>query len=195
MNPHDNSTQSGRVPLFLREMSRKLFLGQWRAAERDVAGRPKATGNVPRIADSNGWLLEDASEEAAAVAQQTAEDSTEEAATDAGAAEAALATDVVVDQVRDGADSLKPAANKLAVLRVEALDDVADLVVAGEDSALVSEDAAFTVQQTAHKPVQHPSVDPTEEAAETARTGRSRNRAYRSKAQTEYKPGCTDPSY
>jgi hypothetical protein len=191
MNPGDNSTQSGQVPPLARNIEKTFFSGSDQGAERGVAGRPKATGNGPR--NRFEWLLEDASEEAAAVAQQTAEDSAEEAATDAGAAEAALAADVVVDQVGDGADGLKPAADDLAVLRVEALDDVAELIVTGEDAALVSEDPAFTVQHTADEPVQQTAIDSTEDTAQTG-TGRSGNRAYRSKAQTEREPGCTDPS-
>jgi hypothetical protein len=50
------------------------------------------------------------------------------------------------------------------------------------------------MQQTAHDAVEQPAIEPTEDTAETACTGRSRNRAYRSKAQTEREPGCTDPS-
>jgi hypothetical protein len=172
--------------LFLREISRTFLFGHRDPSGRDVAGRPKATGNG--FAQADFERLEDASEEAGAVAQQPAEHAAEQTPADVVVAEAALAADVVVEEAPDVAHDLEAATDELAVFGVEAPYDVAELVIAGKHSALVSEDPAFAVQQTADKPVEQVAVESTEQA------GRSRGRTHRSKAQPEHQPGRTDPS-
>ena len=110
--------------------------------------------------------LEDASEEAGAGAQQTAEDAaeTEGSAADGRAAEAALSADLRFRQhVADAADDLQRA---VAGLAGQAADHVTELVVAGENTALVTEDSALTAEQPAHETVEQSSIEQSQEAAD-----------------------------
>ena len=89
------------------------------------------------------------------------------------------------------------AADEAVVLGPEALDDVTELVVAGDDAALVTEDSAFAAQQPAHEPAEaeQSALASAQEAAEYRHPGRSRYRTRRSEAQAEHEPGCTYPSF
>src|SRR5256885_13913387 len=115
--------------LFLREIRWKVLCRTYGDCPgRGVAGRPEATGNT----GTSGFrcdLLEDASEEAGAAAQQPAQDSTqrtaEEASANRRACEAVFATDVRAERVSDGADNICAAADN--VVRTEALNDITKL--------------------------------------------------------------------
>ena len=167
MNPRDNSTQSGQVPLSARNIRRNKPDTESQPG-RDVAGRPKAAGNVEQALSCAGGTgaLEDASEEAGAAAQQTAEDAaeTEETAADGRA-------DRSCPHRRSGAwptrrrPHRRPPAGRPA-LAGETTDDVTELVVAGQDTALVAENPTFAAEQPAHETVEQPSVEQSQEAAD-----------------------------
>jgi hypothetical protein len=114
--------------------------------------------------------LEDSPEKAGSAAQQTTQDAaeaasqqtTEGAAADGRGAEAALAADVrVARHVLHRADNLERTADQAAIVRSKALNDITELVVSGQETALVTEDPAFALQQPAHKTAQQSTVDPT----------------------------------
>ena len=124
------------------------FLGRRPATPgRDVAGRPKATGNgSKRKLVLQVVLLENSSEEAGAAAQQTAENpaETEGSAADGRAAEAALAADLRRRQhVADRTDDLQ---RTVAGLAGQASYDLTELIVAGEDAAFVTEDSTLSAE-------------------------------------------------
>jgi hypothetical protein len=111
-------------------------------------------------------VLENASEEARAGAQQTAEDAaeTEGSAADGRAVEATLSADVRFRQhVADRADDLQRAVTGLPG---QTADHVTELVVAGENAALVTEDSAFTVEQPACETAEQSSIEQSQEAAD-----------------------------
>jgi hypothetical protein len=106
-----------------------------------------------------GRALEDSSEEARPAAQQPTEDATEEAASDGGATEAALAAHVRIAQgVTDRSDDFHRSEEPVAVFG-EPADHVTQLVVAGQDAALVTEETALAVEQAAQEASEEAAVD------------------------------------
>jgi hypothetical protein len=135
----------------------------------------------------SGRALEDSSEEARPAAQQSAEDATEAApedaaedpAADGGATEAVLAADVRVGQrVTDRADDIHCSEETVA-LSGETTNHIAQLVVAGQDAALVTEDTALAVEQAAQQTSEEAAVDRPEYTLRAVRG-------------SGHRPGCTD---
>jgi hypothetical protein len=193
--------------LFRREIFWNFGIGASRdnfiSRQRDVAGRPKATGNVVRKQTES--CLEDSPEKAGAAAQQTAQEAAEDipaehtaegAAPDHRPAEAAFAAHVRVGHhVTDRPDNVEAAADEAVVARVrEPGDHVAELVVSGDDAALVTEEPAFTLHEAPDETAEQPAVNATEEAADRVTAGGvSRNHACCAEAQTEREAGCAYP--
>ena len=146
--------------------------------------------------------LEHAAEEARAAAQQAAEDATEEATADGRRFEAVPAADLrSAEHVAHRADDLKAAAHDPVVRAGQPTDHLAELIIPGEHTTLVAEDAALAVEQGAEEAAQQPSVDRTQEAADRRRRGgdlcggRGGHAVHRSEAQAERHARRTDPSY
>jgi hypothetical protein len=142
-----------------------------KGAGRDVAGLPKAAGNVGMRKQMCGKGLEDSPEEAGPAAQQPAEDATEAAAqqtaqgsaADSRIAEAVLAADIrVAQRVTDRSNDLHRSEEAVTFLG-ETTDHVAQLVIAGHDAALVAEETALATQQATQETAEDAAVDGTED--------------------------------
>lgn len=116
--------------------------------------------------------LEDASEEARAVAEQPAED----AAADRWGPEAAGAADLGTgEDVAHGAHCLEAAEEAVAAGAAEALDHVAQGVGPGQHTAIGAEDATRAVQQAPEQTAQQALVDRSEHAVHSRDRRRSRS--------------------
>jgi hypothetical protein len=145
--------------LFVREIS-ETFFPACASEARTRRCRPPE-GDRQRSCASDSKSLENASEKAGAVAQQPAEHATDAAA----ASKAALTADIGVTQhILHRTDDLHTAADETVVFGTEAFDDVTQLVVSGQDTALVAEDPAFAMQKASDEAVQQPAVGSTKKA-------------------------------
>jgi hypothetical protein len=189
--------------LFTREIS---WISPVRRLGRADAGRPKAAGTGRAQADSK-CCLEHSPEKAGAAAQQTAQETTENisaehtaegTAPDRRIAETTFAANVRIGHhVADRPDDVETATNEAVVTRVgKAGDHVAELIVASQDATLMTEDAAFAVEEAADDTAEQPAVDSAEETADRAGClGVSRDEACCAKAQTEREAGCAYSPY
>jgi hypothetical protein len=130
-------------------------------------------------------------------AEQAARDG--QAAPDGRLAEAALTADIRVGQhVADRSHHLCRAEQTAALLG-EAADHVTQLVVARQDTTLVTEETAFAIedatQQTAEETAVGGTDDPVHSRDRRTDVRGDRHRGGRSHAQAECDPCCRNPSY